>query len=522
MRTTISKLTARISVSLVLLLITGAALIGYWFPTGSVSVRAAKRSPLQLVGETTPYIKLQESRELQANYAQSGNVSASSALQSGSTSPVAMTSADVDRDGFPDLLVGYAASRGGTITLHRGDKRAFAPEDPQVIQGIIHGDFPDPFVKEAKTYEVPVSPDFIGTGDFDRDSRIDLIATARGGTAMYLWEGDGQGGFSTPYTITLPGAVTAMVTGDINNHDGFNDVIIGIDTPGGHSLLVYDKKDSLLDNAPTQLTLPEQATSLALGKLDEDQLEDLAILAGGRVFILHGRNNSTDDLPAVKEAGRLEPVELQFRAKAIALGEFIWDRDGRVEIAALTEDGTVRIAARGDLDTRPMSPEEILAARQKMAREREQVDRARSRGERVTMIPAGVLAEPLRWQVVEDVAESTPEAMTTASAAVSDGGSSQPILLGARLSSLPTDDLLIMTPASSQIQIIYSEKQGKTDAKLEAQSVPKKETLRSLIALESGGELIDVLPMRLDVLAQPGLVVLKKGQSSPEIVPAAV
>ena len=78
----------------------------------------------------------------------------------GSAQPLSLVSADVDEDGFPDLLVGYA----GYISIQRGNIDAFAPQSDASFQAIAHGQFPAPFVAQTLTIAVPASPDFIHIG----------------------------------------------------------------------------------------------------------------------------------------------------------------------------------------------------------------------------------------------------------------------------------------------------------------------------------------------------------------------
>ncbi len=171
---------------------------------GLVVVHAAQRG--------APYINLCDGHALTAHQA----------ARMEQAQPLALASGDFDEDGVPDLVSGYAAGLGGTVTVHRGNVSALWPYGAALRNGTLEAFLPD-----ANIFELPERPDFLGVGDFNADGHWDIVAAAYAGTTLYFLLGDGHGGFGASQPIQLPGAVTAMATGEINRADGLTDICGG-------------------------------------------------------------------------------------------------------------------------------------------------------------------------------------------------------------------------------------------------------------------------------------------------------
>src|ERR1041384_1966231 len=109
-----------------------------------VTVRAA--------GRGKPFFNFQDGRQLPVNFR--GESNTAKALQSGKGTPRALTSADLDGNGTPDLVVGYMNGGTGTITVQRGNPDAFAPTDESVFARIQQGYDPQSLLPEADVYPV--------------------------------------------------------------------------------------------------------------------------------------------------------------------------------------------------------------------------------------------------------------------------------------------------------------------------------------------------------------------------------
>jgi hypothetical protein len=282
------------------------------------------KSKIQNLKSGQAWINLPDGHEVPTAYL--GTAGLVQVLEQILAQPTALASADFDEDGVPDLICGYVSPSGGIVTLHRGNVEALFPrtQDPRLktqdlsplTRSPAHPLTPSPFHPEAGVFELLDAPEFLGAGDFDADGHWDVVAAARGGHVLHLLPGDGRGGFHEAKQVPLPGAVTALITGEINRRDGLEDVVVGIVGPDDPQVLVFEgpggalrgvAQTSVCDasagrasagrTSPTEVCatpevfpLPAPATALALGQLDDGYEMDLAVGAGSELVIVHGRD----------------------------------------------------------------------------------------------------------------------------------------------------------------------------------------------------------------------------------------
>jgi hypothetical protein len=262
--------------------------------------------------------------------------------------PLALATADFNGDGYPDLVAGYATSTGGLIAVHFANPEAFAPSSAESLAGVARGDFPPSFGAVALTIPVAAAPNMLAVGDFNHDGNPDPIFASTGGNRLYLVAGDGHGGFAHPVSMALPGAVTALAAGRPSADSADTDVWLGVDAGSGPQVLRYRGGRGGLSPAPTSFAVGGTVSALSLGQLDDDLYTDVAMVAGGKVSILHG----TDPRASGQES-RMEAVPASFRAVEALTGSFIPGQASQ-QIAVLCDDGTIRILSR-DAPT-PMRP----------------------------------------------------------------------------------------------------------------------------------------------------------------------
>ncbi len=340
-----------------------------------------------------------------------GDAGAVSVLQSGTANPTALASADFDSDGAMDVVAGFSTKTGGVLALLRGNPNAYAPQDPSFYAKALHGSVPATFLSKATVFTIPESPDFIATGDFNLDGYKDVLVGTRG-NGLYLLTGDGRGNLLPPQAVPVAGQVTAL---DVTS-DGH--VAVALDGPNGAQLAILaPSSQGLAESAIYPLAAKGEA--VAWGNLGSGT--DIAVGAGANVAMIYG--------PLVGNP-KTETITLPFQVSALALGDFIWDRDGRTEISVLTDDGSIHILQHGTLDTRPLTAADAPGRRAALIARSKQPHNATSLG---------------AWTV----AQQLPFTASAPSGPVSASAFSSP-----RLAAAPTHDLMVLDAGRSQLNIL--------------------------------------------------------------------
>ena len=444
-------------------------------------------SPAVSVGErTSVWLKLEAGKLLDTTFY--GNDSAISALQSNLAEPTTQVSADINADGYADLIGGFRnAAGGGLIALYRADKEAFMPQDEQVLADLRQGVFPATFEKDAVILDVPTAPDFIFAGKFTQDSAVDLVFASRGGHFIYLMTSDGKGGFNQPQEIAVSGEITALAADRLNiKTSNYFGVIAAVRGKKSSFITVFDGSAELGKVAPRNVKIEGDVTSLILASAYGGEMSrDVFGLADGGVFTIHDidtRNASVNK------------IELPFRSTGIAVGNFIADRQARAEIAVLADNGSVAYLTHGTLDTRPFAAEEM-----------ETFYATHERGEEspVEPITDGLASD--KWQISEEQQLGVYDAP---------GENSSRVLQKAYITGNETEDLLVTDSNNRKVEILFKE--------------PNRDKNRTSFTGETKTQSVSfadapagVLPMRLNVMGQQGFVYFGKGSLEPIAIMAA-
>lgn len=247
----------------------------------------------------------------------------------------------------------------------------------------------------------------------------------------FVLEGVGKANFPNLRRVEIGGTITALTAGDVNRLDGLPDLIVGVANANSSELQIFQGLDDIFSIAPQIESLPAPAESIAVGQLNQNSLTDIAVATAGEVIILSGKDPAKADGEPIPGTLRLpQPGGV----KSIVTGDLMPDRDSRTELAVLSPDGTIRIFARGSLDTRPVSKNEHLA---------KQVREYQAKG---YPIPKRILArlteEDLRAPLPRPAGDITTwaEAETVTTAAPNSRLSAQTVLTTGRISDGAADE----------------------------------------------------------------------------------
>lgn len=241
--------------------------------------------------------------------------------------PNDLKAADLNGDGFPDLLATFGNRLPMHIYLNNGSGGFGVP---QFISG-------DPFTFMR-----------LATGDFNLDGKLDVAATdaeqtpfgGNRGVAIFL--GNGQGGFSGPTILSAGTTPTPIVTGDFNQ-DGFLDlatmndqhsvaVLLGTGTGSFGAATIFP--------TGTDTGFPVGTLNLVMADFNQDGKLDLAAsertnISGqtaGKLSVLLGAGNGSFGAPITMNLDQVESLQA---------GDF--NEDGKPDLFVGVPNATLRV-----------------------------------------------------------------------------------------------------------------------------------------------------------------------------------
>src|SRR5262249_41590034 len=288
--------------------------------------------------------------------------------------------------------------------------------------------------------------------------------------------GDGRGAFGAARSVAIPGRVTALGAGEINRADGLTDLIVAVNSEGGPQILVFEGAEGALRRAPEIIALPSAASGVALGQFDDDGMIDLAVAAGERLLIVHGRDRRLSlDHSQQPAAPPAQVGERVFPASIIALaaGDFVGGP--QLDLALLTADGAAQVLENQRVASTGMGKDVRAGA-------------SRARSYPVEQWTAKEIYRPLNAQ--------SPGRRPVSS----------PIMFAARLSSSPHDQLILAGGSSRRLLILNGENEANGRLALKHSTAGE-----GVAALELSGEPLAILPLRLNSDALSDLAILQNG-----------
>ena len=427
--------------------------------------------------------------------------------------PLSLAAADLDEDGVPDLVSGFAIRQGGTIAIHRGNVHALWPYGP-------YQNAPPPaFYPDARTFSVPEAPDFLVAGDFDADGHWDVMTAKRGGNALYFLRGDGKGGLLAPRRIPLAGNVTAMIAGEVNRADGLTDIVVGVNTAQGARVLVFESPMGAANAQPEIFSIAQPVTALALGHFFGGAMNDLAIAAGNQIVLVQGRDRELS-LDSTHRAGvppaSITAQSFPFAIKALATGDFT---GAGPSVAALGDDDQVHIlehtVTETSLEGRALTDPNFQPSIE--------LTKPGKDGKPVIAAATITASRAARLAAIRKLADTASAEWTERSVIRLPSGFSQtsPRLAGARMTGSMLEDLIVPDAGNNQIHVLSTtpHTRGARNPSLNAGSInASPASMELFVSLDAESSPAAVLPMRLNKHGLNGLVLLQGGQTGPVLV----
>jgi hypothetical protein len=232
------------------------------------------------------------------------------------TGPVALVTADVDRDGILDLVT-----------------QSSALNEVIVLRGAGNGAFAAP-----TAFPVAAASSVLALADFDRDGKLDVVSANPVANVVSLLLGNGTGGFSAPLDFPAGTGPSFPAAGDFDR-DGRPDLVVAA-PPATQVLVLPNQLGIACPNASFERVGRFRSNpsgnpeAIAVGDLNGDLRLDVVTAGDGTLGVFFGDGKGGVSAPM--------NLALDFSAdsRGVALGDL--NADGRLDIVA-TAPGTNEI-----------------------------------------------------------------------------------------------------------------------------------------------------------------------------------
>jgi Bacterial Ig-like domain (group 3)/FG-GAP-like repeat len=200
--------------------------------------------------------------------------------------PNSLTIADIDGDGYPDVVV---ANESGAINVLKGNG--------------------DGTLAPRKEYAVGLTLSFLAVGNFSGSGKPDVVVASTTGMAFALLTNDGTGILGNPLVYSLQSAPTAIASGDFNG-DGHLDLAIA--NASGTVSILLGSGDGHFSKVSDLVVAASAISAIVAADFNRDGNDDLAVTltAQNKVAVLLSKGNGTFASPSFFGVGG-SPVAAQ-------------------------------------------------------------------------------------------------------------------------------------------------------------------------------------------------------------------
>ena len=227
--------------------------------------------------------------------------------------PAGVIGADINGDGFADILTANNADNNLSVFLNNGSGSFFA----------------------APSISIGMPPGGIAVGDLNGDGFKDLVVTITGGSSVAVLYGTGLGNFDAPVFLPTGNAPTSVILADLN-HDNRLDIVAANVLGNTVSVLLAN---GLSFDPAVDYAVGAGPLSLVAADVTHDGEIDLAVVNrnDNTISLLAGNGDGMFGAQAVFSAG-----SSPYSATSLAVGDL--NDDGLLDFVTANEyDNTVSV-----------------------------------------------------------------------------------------------------------------------------------------------------------------------------------